>query len=63
MSLSNVQPRGMVIDPPYAGFKPLGLPKTVVLGLAFIFGLMIPFGYIFFRMRLASTAAEAKSVE
>lgn len=56
MSLVNVQPRGAVIDAPYVHSREVGLSPTVILGLAFIFGLVLPGAYLFFKNRIINTS-------
>lgn len=57
MKMSNIMPRGVVLDQPHILNKPLGLSKAKKMIVAFLMGLIIPATVLFMRVRSRQTTA------
>ena len=49
ISLAITAPKARIIDTAYASEKPVSPKKMIVLGVAFLFGLLLPFAYIYLK--------------
>ncbi|MDE7125170.1 MAG: hypothetical protein K2O12_01640, partial [Muribaculaceae bacterium] len=61
MKMSNIMPRGVVVDQPHILMDPVGLSKAKKMIVAFIMGLLIPAVYLFVRIRMRNTATTPKT--
>lgn len=61
MKMSNIMPRGVVLDQPHVLMESIGLSRTKKLIIAFMLGLIIPATVLFVLVRRRETAAPAES--
>jgi tyrosine-protein kinase Etk/Wzc len=63
IALSITGDKARVVDYAYSSTKPVAPKKMIILGLAFVFGLLFPFCYIYGRQLLNNTLTDKHDIE